>query len=197
MVLRSDTSPAIQIAVFPVLILVPPFCLPEVPGLDATRLTLAGRIATGAVSHIGGSEGFPIGCRSRHNFLQNIGRCFLPYKVMNLFPGRVLGKCRVQPEPVARSLTHRLWWRVAGGLYCWAWTIEPQQVRESLFLKIVEIFLPGLFFLKVVHRTVGSDGNECFALCCISPIAMAKENKKLFMGCPYVQAHGVCPTCTD
>ncbi|GBP65990.1 hypothetical protein EVAR_47490_1, partial [Eumeta japonica] len=27
---------------------------------------------------------------------------------MNLFPGRVLGKCRVQPEPVARSLTHRL-----------------------------------------------------------------------------------------
>ncbi|GBP62725.1 hypothetical protein EVAR_56243_1 [Eumeta japonica] len=75
---------------------------------DATRLTLAGRIATGAVSHIGGSEGFPIGCRSRHNFLQNIGRCFLPYKVMNLFPGRVLGKCRVQPEPVARSLTHRL-----------------------------------------------------------------------------------------
>ncbi|GBP51341.1 hypothetical protein EVAR_34127_1 [Eumeta japonica] len=75
---------------------------------DSTRLTLAGRIATGAVSHIGGSEGFPIGCRSRHNFLQNIGRCFLPYKVMNLFPGRVLGKCRVQPEPVARSLTHRL-----------------------------------------------------------------------------------------
>ncbi|GBP55341.1 hypothetical protein EVAR_43097_1 [Eumeta japonica] len=27
---------------------------------------------------------------------------------MNLFPGRVPGKCRVQPEPVARSLTHRL-----------------------------------------------------------------------------------------
>ncbi|GBP36799.1 hypothetical protein EVAR_28140_1 [Eumeta japonica] len=80
----------------------------EVSGLDATPLTLAGRIATGAVSHIGGSEGFSIGCRSRHNFLQNIGRCFLPYKVMNLFPGRVLGKCRVQPEPVARSLTHRL-----------------------------------------------------------------------------------------
>ncbi|GBP41552.1 hypothetical protein EVAR_20359_1 [Eumeta japonica] len=80
----------------------------EVSGLDATRLTLAGRIATGAVSHIGGSEGFSIGCRSRHNFLQNIGRCFLPYKVMNLFPGRVLGKCRVQLEPVARSLTHRL-----------------------------------------------------------------------------------------
>ncbi|GBP77408.1 Protein crumbs [Eumeta japonica] len=75
---------------------------------DATRLTLAGRIATGAVSHIGESEGFSIGCRSRHNFLQNIGRRFLPYKVMNLFPGRVLGKCRVQPEPVARSLTHRL-----------------------------------------------------------------------------------------
>ncbi|GBP94399.1 hypothetical protein EVAR_96646_1 [Eumeta japonica] len=34
---------------------------------DATRLTLAGRIATGAVSHIGGARGFPIGCRSRHN----------------------------------------------------------------------------------------------------------------------------------
>ncbi|GBP52045.1 hypothetical protein EVAR_97515_1 [Eumeta japonica] len=75
---------------------------------DATRLTVAGRIATGAVSHIGGSEGFSIGCRSRHNFLQNIGRRFLPYKVMDLFPGRVLGKCREQPEPVARSLTHRL-----------------------------------------------------------------------------------------
>ncbi|GBP35869.1 hypothetical protein EVAR_23118_1 [Eumeta japonica] len=44
----------------------------------------------------------------RHNFLQNIGRRFLPYKVMNLFPSRVLGKCRVQPEPVGRSLTHRL-----------------------------------------------------------------------------------------
>ncbi|GBP72056.1 hypothetical protein EVAR_48550_1 [Eumeta japonica] len=26
---------------------------------------------------------------------------------MNLYPGRVLGRCRVQPEPVARSLTHR------------------------------------------------------------------------------------------
>ncbi|GBP36088.1 hypothetical protein EVAR_93781_1 [Eumeta japonica] len=26
---------------------------------------------------------------------------------MNLFPGRVLGRCRVQPQPVARSLTHR------------------------------------------------------------------------------------------
>ncbi|GBP16644.1 hypothetical protein EVAR_19432_1 [Eumeta japonica] len=76
--------------------------------------TLAGRIATGAVSHIGGSEGFAIGCRSRHNFLQNIGRRFLPYKVMNLFPGRVLGKCRVQPEPVARSLTHRLCMRCNG-----------------------------------------------------------------------------------
>ncbi|GBP88469.1 hypothetical protein EVAR_103743_1 [Eumeta japonica] len=77
---------------------------------DATRLTLAGRIAnaTGAVSHIGGSEGFAIGCRLRHNFLQNIGRRFLPYKAMNLFPGRVPGRCRVQPEPVARSLTHRL-----------------------------------------------------------------------------------------
>ncbi|GBP53171.1 hypothetical protein EVAR_28513_1 [Eumeta japonica] len=62
------------------------------PLIDATRLTLAGRIATGAVSHIGGSEGFSIGCRSRHNFLQNIGRRFLPYKVMNLFPGRVLGR---------------------------------------------------------------------------------------------------------
>ncbi|GBP49332.1 hypothetical protein EVAR_27034_1 [Eumeta japonica] len=26
---------------------------------------------------------------------------------MNLFPGCVLGRCRVQPEPAARSLTHR------------------------------------------------------------------------------------------
>ncbi|GBP65494.1 hypothetical protein EVAR_38833_1 [Eumeta japonica] len=53
------------------------------------------------------SEGFAIGCRSHHNFPRNIGRRFLPYKVMNLFLGRVLGRRRVQPEPVARSLTHR------------------------------------------------------------------------------------------
>ncbi|GBP85256.1 hypothetical protein EVAR_92023_1 [Eumeta japonica] len=68
---------------------------------------MAVRIATGAAAHIGGSEGFAICCRSRHNFPRNIGRRFLPYKAMNLFPGRVLGRCRVQPEPVARSLTHR------------------------------------------------------------------------------------------
>ncbi|GBP48959.1 hypothetical protein EVAR_32295_1 [Eumeta japonica] len=61
----------------------------------------------GAVAHVGGSEGFAIGCRSCHNFPRNIGGRFLPYKAMNLFPGRVLGKCRVQSEPVARSLTHR------------------------------------------------------------------------------------------
>ncbi|GBP54345.1 hypothetical protein EVAR_38580_1 [Eumeta japonica] len=67
---------------------------------------MAVRIATGAVAHIGGSEGFAIGCRSRHNFPRNIGRRFLPYKAINLFPGRVLGKCCVQPEPVVRSLTH-------------------------------------------------------------------------------------------
>ncbi|GBP66489.1 Protein Red [Eumeta japonica] len=66
-----------------------------------------GRIATGAVVHIGGSKAFAIGCRSRHNFPRNIGRRFLPHKAMNLFPGRVLGRCRVQPEPGARSLTHR------------------------------------------------------------------------------------------
>ncbi|GBP78799.1 hypothetical protein EVAR_65308_1 [Eumeta japonica] len=52
---------------------------------------MAVRIATGAVAHIGGSEGFAIGCRSRHNFPRNVGRRFLPYKAMNLFPGRVLG----------------------------------------------------------------------------------------------------------
>ncbi|GBP13800.1 hypothetical protein EVAR_8017_1 [Eumeta japonica] len=75
--------------------------------LDSTRLTMAVRIATGTVAYIGGSEGFAIGCRSRHNFPRNIGRRILPYKAMNLFPGRVLGRCRVQPEPVARSLTHR------------------------------------------------------------------------------------------
>ncbi|GBP30183.1 hypothetical protein EVAR_94491_1 [Eumeta japonica] len=75
--------------------------------LDSTRLTMAIRIATGAVVHIGGSKGFAISCRSRHNFPRNIGRRFLPHKAMNLFPGRVLGRCRVQPEPVARSLTHR------------------------------------------------------------------------------------------
>ncbi|GBP42044.1 Peptidylglycine alpha-hydroxylating monooxygenase [Eumeta japonica] len=57
-----------------------------------------------ALAHTGGSEGFAIGCRSRHNFPRNIGRRFLPYKAMNLFLGRVLGKCRVQPKPVARSL---------------------------------------------------------------------------------------------
>ncbi|GBP48169.1 hypothetical protein EVAR_27555_1 [Eumeta japonica] len=68
---------------------------------------MAVRIVTGAVAHIGGSEGFAIGCRLRHNFRRNIGRRFLPYKAMNLFPGRVLGKCRVQPELIARSLTHR------------------------------------------------------------------------------------------
>ncbi|GBP59714.1 hypothetical protein EVAR_48683_1 [Eumeta japonica] len=68
---------------------------------------MAVRIAPGAVAHTGRSEGFAIGCRSRHNFLRNIGRRFIPYKAMNLFPGRVLGRCRVQPEPVARSLTHR------------------------------------------------------------------------------------------
>ncbi|GBP47261.1 hypothetical protein EVAR_38025_1 [Eumeta japonica] len=44
--------------------------------------------------------------RSRHNFPQNIDRRFLPYKTVNLFPDCVLGKCRVQPEPVTRSLTH-------------------------------------------------------------------------------------------
>ncbi|GBP42640.1 hypothetical protein EVAR_87191_1 [Eumeta japonica] len=75
--------------------------------LDSTRLKMAVRIATGAVAHIGGGESFAIGCRSRHNFPQNIGRRFLPYKAMNLFPGRDLGRCRVQPEPVARSLIHR------------------------------------------------------------------------------------------
>ncbi|GBP07574.1 hypothetical protein EVAR_2720_1 [Eumeta japonica] len=64
-------------------------------------------IATGAVAHIGGSGGFAIGRRSRHNFPKNLGLRFLPYKDRNLFPGRVLGKYRVQPEPVARSLTHR------------------------------------------------------------------------------------------
>ncbi|GBP27561.1 hypothetical protein EVAR_18756_1 [Eumeta japonica] len=81
------------------------------PSGDKVRLcrvrTFEVRIATGAVAHIGGSEGFAIGCRSRPNFPRNIGRRFLPYKAMNLFPGRVPGKCRVQPEPVARSLTHR------------------------------------------------------------------------------------------
>ncbi|GBP51870.1 hypothetical protein EVAR_88575_1 [Eumeta japonica] len=66
---------------------------------------MAVRIATGAVAHIGGSEGFATGCRSRRNFPRNISRPFLPYKAMNLFPGRVLGRCHVQPEPVARSLT--------------------------------------------------------------------------------------------
>ncbi|GBP72307.1 hypothetical protein EVAR_90403_1 [Eumeta japonica] len=68
---------------------------------------MAVRIAPGAVARTGGSEGFAIGYRSRHNFPRNIGRRFIPYKAMNLFPGRVLGMCRVQPEPVARSLTHR------------------------------------------------------------------------------------------
>ncbi|GBP37048.1 hypothetical protein EVAR_31046_1 [Eumeta japonica] len=69
---------------------------------------MAVRIAIGAVAlHICESEGFAIGCRSCHNFPRNIGRRFLPYKAMSLFPGRVLGKCRVQPEPVARLLTHR------------------------------------------------------------------------------------------
>ncbi|GBP70535.1 hypothetical protein EVAR_47918_1 [Eumeta japonica] len=64
---------------------------------------MAVRIVIGAVALIGGA----IGCRSRHNFPRNIGRRFLPYKAMNLFPGRVLGKFREQPELVARSLTHR------------------------------------------------------------------------------------------
>ncbi|GBP36853.1 hypothetical protein EVAR_96099_1 [Eumeta japonica] len=68
-----------------------------------------GQIATGAVSHIGGSEAFLLR-RSRHISFRT-SAVFLPYKVMNLFPGRVLGKCRVQPEPVARSLTHRLYLR--------------------------------------------------------------------------------------
>ncbi|GBP57146.1 hypothetical protein EVAR_33389_1 [Eumeta japonica] len=68
---------------------------------------MAVRITTGAVAHIGGSEGFAIGRRSRHNSPRNIGRRFLPYKVMILFPGFVLGRCRIQPEPVVRSLAHR------------------------------------------------------------------------------------------
>ncbi|GBP46358.1 Putative uncharacterized protein FLJ37770 [Eumeta japonica] len=58
---------------------------------------MAVRIATGAVAHIGGSEGFAISCRSQP------GRPML----RGLFPHRVLGRCHVQPEPVARSLTHR------------------------------------------------------------------------------------------
>ncbi|GBP12686.1 hypothetical protein EVAR_10330_1 [Eumeta japonica] len=59
---------------------------------------MAVRIATGAVAHIGGSDGFAIGCRSRHNFPRNIGRRFLPYKATNLFPGRVLGRNRLTNE---------------------------------------------------------------------------------------------------
>ncbi|GBP40160.1 Zinc finger protein 22 [Eumeta japonica] len=38
-------------------------------------------------------------------YLRTMACAFLPYKAMNLFPGRVLGRCRVHPEPVARSLT--------------------------------------------------------------------------------------------
>ncbi|GBP07519.1 hypothetical protein EVAR_4861_1 [Eumeta japonica] len=51
--------------------------------LDSTRLKMAVRIATGAVAHVGGSEGFAIGRRSRHNFPRNIGRRLLPYKALN------------------------------------------------------------------------------------------------------------------
>ncbi|GBP37616.1 hypothetical protein EVAR_34653_1 [Eumeta japonica] len=68
---------------------------------------MAFRIATGTVAHTGGIEGFAIDCRSRHNIPRNISRRFLLYKAMNFFPGRVLRRCRMQPEPVARSLTHR------------------------------------------------------------------------------------------
>ncbi|GBP05451.1 hypothetical protein EVAR_2978_1 [Eumeta japonica] len=82
---------------------------------------MAVRIATGTVACIGGSEGFAIGCRSRHNFPRNIGRHFLPYKAMYLFPGRVLGKCRVQPEPIARSLTHRPCMRLIRALQSLYW----------------------------------------------------------------------------
>ncbi|GBP71908.1 Carnosine N-methyltransferase [Eumeta japonica] len=57
------------------------------PEKDYTRLMIPVGIATGAVAHIGGSEGFAIGRRSRHNFPWNIGRRFLPYKALNLFLG--------------------------------------------------------------------------------------------------------------
>ncbi|GBP59667.1 hypothetical protein EVAR_39824_1 [Eumeta japonica] len=87
------------------------------PRFDSTRLTMAVRIATTAVAHVGGSEGFAIGCRSRHNFPRSIGRRLLPYKAMNLFPGRVLGRCRVQPEPIARLLTHRPCMRTISNSY--------------------------------------------------------------------------------
>ncbi|GBP52287.1 hypothetical protein EVAR_9199_1 [Eumeta japonica] len=53
---------------------------------------MAVRIATGIVAHIGGSEGFAIGCRSRHNFTRNIGRRFLLYKAINFVPGPRSGK---------------------------------------------------------------------------------------------------------
>ncbi|GBP04756.1 hypothetical protein EVAR_72082_1 [Eumeta japonica] len=56
---------------------------------------------------LGGSDAFAISRLSRHNFPQNIRLRFLPYKATNLLPGRVLGKCHVQPEPVVRALTHR------------------------------------------------------------------------------------------
>ncbi|GBP75664.1 hypothetical protein EVAR_55878_1 [Eumeta japonica] len=56
---------------------------------------MAVRICASAVAHIGGSEGFDIGRRSRHDFPQNIGRRFLPYKATNLFPDCVLGNINI------------------------------------------------------------------------------------------------------
>ncbi|GBP20198.1 hypothetical protein EVAR_82071_1 [Eumeta japonica] len=47
------------------------------------------------------------GGQDRHRRCDAYSLHFLPYKAMNLFPDRVLGKCRVLPEPVARSLAHR------------------------------------------------------------------------------------------
>ncbi|GBP11521.1 hypothetical protein EVAR_93002_1 [Eumeta japonica] len=64
-------------------------------------------IGSSAVAHVSGSQGFAFGRRTRRNFPQNAGLHFLPYKAANLFPGRVLRKCHVQPGPVARPLTHR------------------------------------------------------------------------------------------
>ncbi|GBP61122.1 hypothetical protein EVAR_46773_1 [Eumeta japonica] len=91
---------------------------------------MAVRIATGAVAHTVGSEGFAIGCRSRHNFPLNIGWRFLPYKAMNLFPGRVLGKCRVQPVPVARSLITTL--EITERLEPFAWLVKNHREGHLL-----------------------------------------------------------------
>ncbi|GBP26864.1 hypothetical protein EVAR_16444_1 [Eumeta japonica] len=60
------------------------------------------RIATGAVRHIGGSEILA----ADHVITSLETSAGASYHIMNLFSGRILGRCRVQPEPRGNSGLH-------------------------------------------------------------------------------------------